>query len=310
MPNANSRGEYRVLTDPTLRKRQLRKLKQAPVCTECGRRASAADLLDSKQYWDALSTGARQLAVAEGPETLIVSTADRRTGRSVFIKGSVNTASIENAVALAGISASTGTIVDVGAGYGARSIAAVSRGIFTRAVAIEPSPQMFRLLQANVALNGLVDSVSCVEAALAPSAETEIAVSEPPKNPADARVVSPDTAGSVVPAVTTLDEVAPGLTSESDLIVLDVAGYEGAVLSGASTAISTGTPVLFRFSPSLTSRYDCFAGIQSLLAHHGGWYDLGVAEPERQSGGYLSDIYRSTVEAQATASIEVLVTAS
>ncbi len=267
-------------------------------------------MLDSKQYWDALSTGARTLAIAEGPETLIVSTADRRTGRSVFVKGSVNTSSLEKAVALAGISASAGTIIDVGAGYGARSISAVGRGVFSRALAIEPSPTMFRLLRANVALNDADDKVTCLNVALAPTAETEIAISTSFKNPADAKTVPPESASAVLPTVMTLDDVAPGISGESDLIVLDVAGYEGSVLAGASSAIAAGTPVLFRFSPLLTSRYDCFAGIQSLLAAHGGWYDLGTAEPERQSGGYLSDMYRTTVDAQATASLEILVSAA
>jgi FkbM family methyltransferase len=303
-------GVITVVSDADRRKRQLRKLKQAPPCPECGRRESAADLVNPKQYWDALSLGVRQYAVAEGPETLIVSTADRKGGRSAFIKGSVNVTVLEKVLATAGSPQPAGTMVHVGAGIGGLAIAAVNRGLFTQSVAIEPVPDLFRLLQANIILNGVDGRVTSINAALAPSSTTSLSLAPWGKNPTDQRVVAAeDPKGeSLSPTVSTVQEAVPDL-GRDDLLVLDVAGYEGKVLAGSAAAIAAGVPVVFTFSPLLTARYDGFDGIQSLLAHHGGWYDLSAAEPLRQSGGLLSDMYRDAVAAQASASVTILVTA-
>lgn len=300
-----------MVTDADRRKRQLRKLKQAPPCPECGRRESAADLVNAKQYWDALSLGVRQYAVAEGPENLIVSTADRKGGRSAFIKGSVNTTLLERALGVAGLDQPAGTLVHVGAGVGGLAIAAVHRGLFVRSVAIEPTPDVFRLLRANIVLNGVDDSVTALDTALSSAGTTPVILAPWGKNPTDQRVVATgDPKGETfTPSVTTLGDAVPDL-GPTDLLVLDVAGYEGTVLAGSASAIAAGVPVLLTFSPLLTARYDGFDGIQSLLAHHGGWYDLSASEPQRQSGGLLSDMYRESVAAQASASVTILVTAA
>lgn len=299
-----------MATNADLRKRQMRKLKQAPACSECGQRETAADLLDTKLYWNALSTGARQFAVVEGPEQLLITTDDNRTGRIAFIKGGINTTRLEKAMDIAGLSRPGGTLVEVGAGFGGHAIAAVNRELFSKAIAVEPSPSAFRLLQANVALNGVTEQITCSPMALTQEGQLDLQLSTSAKSTMGSRTALPGSAPESLTSIpaTTLDALAPTLNSSTDLVVIDVFGYEGAVLEGASSTIETGVAFMFTFSPQQTARYGCFGGIQSLLAQYGGWYDLSASEPERQSGGYLSDMYRSAVEADASAKIEILVT--
>jgi FkbM family methyltransferase len=292
------------------RKRELRKLKRVPGCTECGKRPSAADLLDPTEYWDALAKTGRRLAVAEGEEAILVRVGDKRFGRSTFTKGRVDTALLERALPLTGITLPGGTLVDVGAGVGGLAVASVRRGLFAKAIAIEPDPDNFRLLKANAVLNDVDESITCVDRALAPDATTPLGLATSRKNPGDSKTIlaTSEATPDVALAVSTLDAVAPGLSKATDLVVLDVAGFEGAVLAGAKSTIASGVAVLLRFWPREIERYGEAESIHALVAHHGGWYDLSSPTPERQSAGYLKDLYRSAIEAGSASSIEVLVT--
>jgi precorrin-6B methylase 2 len=51
-------------------------------------------------------------------------------------------------------------LIDVGANIGPVCIIAVARGYSKRAIAIEPEPHNCRLLRANIALNGLTETIS------------------------------------------------------------------------------------------------------------------------------------------------------
>lgn len=290
------------------RKRELRKLKKAAPCPQCGRRESAADLLDQAQYWDALGKSGRQLAIAEGAETLIVRVRDRRAQRTAFIKGRVDIQTLERAMTLAGITAPGGTLVDVGAGVGAQAVAAIQRGLFERVIAVEPDPENFRVLAANIALNDLGDRITAVRAALgsAPGARLGLAMSR--KTPGDSRTVPLDDSASDtdVAETLTLDAVAPSLEGGRDLIHVDVNGYEGKVLEGGTKALASGAAAVLHFSPREVARYGAIDAIQAAVTARGGWFDLGQPEPDKQSGGYLRDLYQGAVDADAGSAMEIL----
>src|SRR5690606_22699688 len=63
-----------------------------------------------------------------------------------------------------------GVFIDVGANVGALSIYALKSGAFSEAIAIEPDPHNFSILNRNIALNGFDNRISAVEAAASATA--------------------------------------------------------------------------------------------------------------------------------------------
>jgi FkbM family methyltransferase len=157
-----------------------------------------------------------------------------------------------------------GTIVDVGANNGVISIGMLYTGELEKAIAIEPEPQNFALLQHNVNQNGLKDKVLCLPYAIA-SQKGEILLELSDTNFGDHRV---RTNSPVVDSTELfheserrvitiqadqLDNLLAGLPESfvHDIAVIwvDVQGYEGYVFMGAKNLLSKGIPVVSEIWP-------------------------------------------------------------
>lgn len=152
-----------------------------------------------------------------------------------------------------------GTILDIGANNGVISIGALHTGEMGRAIAIEPDPQNFLLLQRNVDQNGLKDKVICLPfGASHQKGELLFELSE--TNFGDHRIhVSPNLINSapeldheskrrvITIQADQVDTLLAGLpetaTRNISLVWIDVQGYEGFVFTGARKLFSTGVPV-------------------------------------------------------------------
>lgn len=146
----------------------------------------------------------------------------------------------------AGIDVLGRTFVDVGANNGTASFAALAAG-FSSVVACEPGPEAFRLLQANVALNGVADAIRPLNVALSNRSGTgaidvtrgsrkgflfEGSADDRHRRAHEVRLVRLD------------DLVAEGLLdpAEVGLLWMDVEGHESHVLEGASTLLAVDPP--------------------------------------------------------------------
>lgn len=135
-------------------------------------------------------------------------------------------------------------VVDIGANLGMICIALLRENFFEKAVAFEPSPRNFRLLQKNVAQNGLSDKIECFPLALS-SENKEIEFEIDELNSGDSRVrkivggeeMREHKRETVSVEAKTFDRflrenknIEP---DEIDLFWIDIQGHEGHFFKGA-----------------------------------------------------------------------------
>lgn len=150
------------------------------------------------------------------------------------------------------------TVVDIGSNLGMICVAFLRENAFEKALAFEPSPETFRLLQKNVDQNGLTDRIDCFPVALT-SHDGEIGFEISEDNSGDSRVRQTSEKGTMnehrrrtvsVPAKrfdTFLEEneIDP---DQIDLLWMDVQGHEGHFFRGAENFLARGAvPVISEF---------------------------------------------------------------
>ncbi|MCL4266209.1 MAG: FkbM family methyltransferase [Anaerolineae bacterium] len=161
-----------------------------------------------------------------------------------------------------------GTIVDVGANIGVISIGMLARGEMEKAIAIEPEPRNFSLLQQNVQQNGLSGHIICLPYAAADKA-SELSFELSDSNFGDHRVQAPGRATTnerygeshrqqIMVKGETLDTLLT-TTPESyshniALLWVDVQGYEGFVFEGARDLLAKGVPAVAEIWPYAIQR--------------------------------------------------------
>ena len=214
------------------------------------------------QWWLIRAGPQRDVTVDSYNGRLTFDSRDRLTGKYLMVRGGYEQAFIERSLGLLereGWIRRGGTVVDVGAHIGMISIALVRHRWFDRAVAIEPAPDNLRLLERNVAQNGLRASITIAPLAIssaAGSAELELA----PDNFGDHRLRHSRAAGAfgeehrrTVPTVVrTLDGALDELgvdRSEVRLVWVDIQGGEGHLLEGAAETFANGAPLVTEFWP-------------------------------------------------------------
>ena len=137
--------------------------------------------------------------------------------------------------------------VDVGANIGTPCIPAVAVHGFRRALALEPEPENFRLLRANVAFNSLEDRIDPHRVAASDTTgAVELTLS--PDRSGSHSVGAPDPRRrSIGVDAVALDDLLPRLEldpADIGLLWVDVEGHEPEVLRGASTLLHAGVPIV------------------------------------------------------------------
>lgn len=180
-----------------------------------------------------------------------------------------------------------GTFVDVGANNGIISIAVLLGGYFKHAIAIEPDPINFSILESNLKLNNLSKRVATINYAI--SSETgELSLEIDQNNLGDHRIrinskqASPKElfgeSERVVKKVDseTIDNVIKNLdkrfTKDIKFIWMDVQGHEGFVFKGGASLFSRDIPVLTEVWPygilrSGQTLREYFSIVSSLWSH-------------------------------------------
>jgi FkbM family methyltransferase len=149
-------------------------------------------------------------------------------------------------------------LIDAGANIGSTTVAFLREKTFDRALAFEPDPHNFALLERNVRQNGLRDKVRCLPIAVG-DAPGDVELELSPDNFGDHRVRVEATQGAYGEAdratrtvrMERLDDVVSehGGAASVGLLWMDVQGFEGAVLKGALELVSRGTPVEMELWP-------------------------------------------------------------
>ncbi len=157
-----------------------------------------------------------------------------------------------------------GTILDVGANNGITSIAMLNLGELESAIAVEPEPRNFLLLEHNVRQNALSDRVVCLPYA-ASDRRGQVHFELSGTNDGDHRVrtsfSSTDSLGLYQETErhvirvqcdqlhNLLSDVPASFTQNIAVIWVDVQGHEGYVFMGARQLLSEGPPVVSEIWP-------------------------------------------------------------
>jgi FkbM family methyltransferase len=123
--------------------------------------------------------------------------------------------------------------VDVGANVGLYSIAGARRVPDGRVWAVEPDPRNAALLRRHVDLNGVADRVTVIEAA-AGDGEGDVAFSALGIPQSSVEDIWESGRGVQRVPLVRLDQVV----AETDVMKIDVEGYEGEVLAGSAALLS------------------------------------------------------------------------
>lgn len=216
-----------------------------------------------------------------------MSTRDRSLGRIVYMSGGYEPEMIAGVVERLNRELGPGyldgrTVVDVGANIGTSIVPLLAHHGAAHGLALEPEPRNFRLLEVNVAANGLTGRIRSRQIAAsdhAGSAELELS----PTNSGDHRIRADAAAAKVddtygeagrntisVP-IRPLDDVmeheaiAP---TEIGLLWVDTQGHEGQVLAGADRLLSAGVPTCIEYWPYGLRRADGLDLLHRTVAKH------------------------------------------
>ena len=217
-----------------------------------------------------------------GDGHLVVDTADREIGRAVFIAGDYERVYMRAAVdhlAELGREHRGSTFVDVGANIGTSTVDALLHFGFGQAHCFEPDPDNVRLLAANLALNDLAERASIHAFALS-DLDGVAGLRRAPGNSGDGRVVADPAAGpdGTVAHITCtrLDTlVANGELDPSGvgLVWIDTQGHEARTLTGASSLLAAGAPIVVEYCPEALDANGSREALEALIAET---YDVVV----------------------------------
>ena len=203
------------------------------------------------------------VAIETANGRLACSSRDWLIGKHLFVRRDYEIELIESTVAFLrdeGLLSEgrNNTLLDVGANLGMISIAMLRRDYFDRAIAFEPEPRNFRLLQKNAGQNGLSDRLESFEYALSSkNGDVEFEVDE--TNSGDSRVRVVTDSGPMGEqdrrtfqvSARTLDNFMSEHAIEEqaiDLVWIDVQGHEGHFFQGGKGFLGRNkVPVVSEF---------------------------------------------------------------
>lgn len=228
-----------------------------------------------RKYLRALPPNTFLLADGAG-ELFVVNSSDRVIGKHLYARGDYDLAKAISALRLAGAGADT-TFVDVGANIGPICIPLVKRGLVARAIAIEPEPANFRFLSANILINDLAERIVTHAAAIGAEAEGVLEFELSEANMGDHRVRVQAEAGAfgeelrktIKVRTTNLDSVLAGEDLSKILIWIDVQGFEGFALQGATRILQAKAPIALEFWPYGLDRAGSYPALKTALLDAG-----------------------------------------
>ncbi|MGH9264906.1 MAG: FkbM family methyltransferase [Acidimicrobiales bacterium] len=234
-----------------------------------------------RQAWfSLLRHGSEVLEAPFGRARLLVRTDDDEIGRVVFVTGGYERVYMVHATAelrRLGFPVEGTTFVDIGANIGTSTVDALVNFGFGRAVCFEPDERSFRLLLANVALNGLEGRVQALPVALS-STDGPRLLETSSTNHGDNRLVVQgeqaqtnghrDVVGVQCRRFDALAEEGMIPLDDVGLIWLDAQGHEPFVLQGATRALEAGVPLVMEYAPAAMEDGGHLLDLEQLVQAH------------------------------------------
>ena len=175
-------------------------------------------------------------------------------------------------------------LLDVGANIGTVGLFAVKQGLVSNCIAFEPDPTNFQLLKTNVKINNLADKFELHNVALASDNVGPLLFGLSPKNFGDHRIHVSNSTGlsgeekrKVITVETnSLNRVCEKINLDECILSMDTQGFEGDILSGASSLIDASVPIITEFYPYCLMRTNGLNKFYSALSKskYKTFYDL------------------------------------
>lgn len=249
---------------------------------------------------------------------MIVRKDDSIIGRSLRQEGDFQTDEILRACELLGFgeriqNGGLDCFVDVGANIGTHSLRAIQDFGFSRAIAVEPNAENFRLLAANVTLNAVQDRVLLVNkgASTEPGTAT---LRLSPTNRGDHRLQVSNTPlanseqrwESEVVELDRVDRIAADIEPATSLVWIDVQGHEREALLGMTGLLQRKVPVAFELWPEVWTRLGHSTDeIHDLLSDYQ-LVDLAAHEAGPLSKAALADLFQSYAHSEVSSHTMIL----
>ena len=184
--------------------------------------------------------------------------------------------------------------VDAGANIGTHTAYALQGGRFARGIACEPEPKNLRLLEMNMAANGLASRVRIIPKALGARAGSATLHLHPRNKGAHSLRWNPsyDGQGRVEVAVVRLDDLLreEGVAPEQiGVIWIDTEGYEPQVVQGLGDLLGR-VPLVVEYAPQRYASDDAARLRELLQQHYTTFYRLGPQTPAAEPLSALASI--------------------
>lgn len=206
----------------------------------------------ASKKWERLNSKGVKFAESQHDEKYLLRVTRDDISSQLFIHGSHEYGKVQVALSLLGWS-KVRTFVDVGANVGHVVIPGLIRETFAEGIAIEAEPVNFGLLVINGELNDLSARLKYVHAAAGDGTANRLTLAVSDDEFGDHRVAqfegSLDDRKRITVPTCTIDAIAPDLERESDLLWMDIQGYEGFALRGAEIARSRRVPMVLELWP-------------------------------------------------------------
>lgn len=245
------------------------------------------------------------LMIAQDKETFVVVSHDMAIAHPLFMHGESDLSKLVHALGL--LDTDIDVLWDIGANIGSICIPAVNRGLVKRAVAFEPEERLHRLLKVNAILNGVDALIECHRVALG-DADGTAALMVGEGNTGDYRIagrmLDDDSMGendrrTEMVTVRTMDDFASSFESERTLIFMDIQGYEGIALRGASQLLANSPPLVCEFWPYAMKRLDSYPPFrEAVCTRYLGFANLSAPEEgfRELDARVLDDLYEQVGE--------------
>lgn len=225
------------------------------------------------------ATAARRsemLLVKFGDGHLVVDSQDQEIGRGVYIRGEYERIYMHTAIDYlrdhVDFSPAGKTFVDIGANIGTSTVDALLHFGFAGAACFEPDPRNFRLLRANLWLNGLDERATCFQMA-ASDTDGSASLLLNSTNSGDHRIVGGPAGPGQTDRIQTVScaridalvDTGKVELEQTGLIWIDTQGHEPAVLSGAQSILRTGIPVVVEYWPTALMATESLEQLEQLI---------------------------------------------
>ena len=195
--------------------------------------------------------------------------------------------------------------VDIGANIGHVCIPLLLYGICSRVIAIEPDPDNYKLLRCNAILNDIESKIDFHNIAVGRYSSETLDLELSNDNFGDHRIRVSDAPGLYKENSRQVRKVesksldslfGAKLTSEELMLWIDVQGYEGEVLAGASLLLANKPPVVIEFWPYGLKRSQGFESLIKAISVYDYFYDLLLDRPIAAPVNHLVDLYNSNIQ--------------